>query len=545
MVRRLVALAAFAPAIAAADGKRCLDTEFTPTANLQIVAWLETAAGAYVDTVFITQQTGTFGLGNRPGRYDFNSAPMWPYGRRIDTFPVWSHRNGQAFPSVLFQNDPTEDPNYCATLPVGEASYIACGENDLSHSAGSSSVENHYCHPLVETAVDATTCPSPSFTDKGRFSTDPSMTTGYPPRVDFVPEIGQNLPDSPSTAMYKALDPFDAVSQPTPIGGTDAHAPWPIPADLPDGDYVLYVETSLESDFNDTYNASTYPSPPGIAWSGYGVPTRGQPSIIYSVPFTIADSATTASTTAFAGYGDPTGADGTLRPPDTTITTNTPASGASRLQLVSDGSAMYRVRVASGPDMLALPDEPSQLASGSITSTDATISFAAPAVAGAKVTGYDIRVLANEPMTDDNFANATQITTNVAPVAPGATQTVDVAGLLPTTDYWIGIRAFNGCDDEGPLAVIHVTTTDRESGTVDACFIATAAYGSIMANDVELLRHFRDTWLETNVVGELGVEAYYTFGPALAGIVGESDLLRATARDMLAPIVRAIHAIGR
>src|SRR5580698_9617390 len=68
MFRRLVALAAFAPAIAVADGQRCLDTAFTPTANLQIVAWLETASGTYVDTVFITQQTGTFGLGNRPGR---------------------------------------------------------------------------------------------------------------------------------------------------------------------------------------------------------------------------------------------------------------------------------------------------------------------------------------------------------------------------------------------------------------------------------------------------------------------------------------------
>ena len=75
--------------------------------------------------------------------------------------------------------------------------------------------------------------------------------------------------------------------------------------------------------------------------------------------------------------------------------------------------------------------------------------------------------------------------------------------------------------------------------------MATAAYGSILANDVELLRHFRDTWLETNVIGELGVEAYYTFGPAFAGVVGESNLLRTGARDLLAPIVRVIRGLGR
>ena len=548
MVRRLVALAVLAPAIAAGDAKRCLDAELTPTANLQIVAWLETASGTYVDTVFITQQTGTFGLGNRPGRYDFNSGPAWPYGRRINTFPVWAHRNGQAFPAVIYQNDPNEDPTYCATLPVGGASYTSCGENDLSHPSSQSSIENHYCQPLLPTnpAFDAMTCPSASFTDKGRFSTDPSMTTGYPPRIDLVPQIGANLPDSPSTAMFKALDPFDAVSQPTPIGGTLAHAPWGVPDDLPDGDYVLYVETALESDFNDTYNASTYPPPSDIAWGAYGVPTRGQPSIVYAVPITVSAGTTTSSTLTFAGYGDPTGADGVLRPPDATISTDTPASGASRLQLVSDGTTMYRLRVTVAPDDPSkLPSSPTELAATSVTASSATVAFAAPGIAGAAVTGYDIRVLADQPMTDDNFAGATPITTKVTPVAPGAMQSVDVAGLLPITDYWIGIRAFNSCNDEGPLAIVHVTTTDRESGTVDACFVATAAYGSIMANDVELLRHFRDTWLQTNVVGELGVEAYYTFGPALAGIVGESDLLRATARDLLAPIVRAIRALGR
>src|SRR5919112_318954 len=70
-----------------------LAVDFTPAENAstestqhepsQIVVWLETAAGDSVDTLYITAQTGRFGLGNRPGRFGFNSGPMCPYGRRV------------------------------------------------------------------------------------------------------------------------------------------------------------------------------------------------------------------------------------------------------------------------------------------------------------------------------------------------------------------------------------------------------------------------------------------------------------------------------
>ena len=94
----------------------------------QIVAWVEDPSGAFVDTAFITQQTGTFGLGNRPGRPDFNSGPLWPYGRRITTFPVWAHRHGLAFDEVVFQDG---------------------DDSNLSHAFQESSRERHYCRPLI------------------------------------------------------------------------------------------------------------------------------------------------------------------------------------------------------------------------------------------------------------------------------------------------------------------------------------------------------------------------------------------------------------
>jgi hypothetical protein len=548
----LVMAAFLAPAPAFADASRCVDVAFTPAPDLQIVVWIEDSAGNFQDTLFITQQTGSFGLGNRPGRYDFNSGPLWPYGRRINTFPVWAHRNGQAFPSVLFQNDVSmgvpqdQDPSYCASLAPDSSQYASCGENQLSHSFDNSSHELHYCRPLAMTdpSWDTMTCATQAFTDKGVFSTDPTMVTGYPPRIDVTP----STPDSMSVAMYATLNPYDAVSQPTPIGGTLTHTPWPVPDGYADGDYVMFVEVSQENDFNTTYNSTSYPPPPNISYSEYGEPYRGQPSIIYEVPFTISESSTSASAMTFAGYGDPTGTDGNIRPPDSTITTDTPASGASRLQLVSDSDSgtMYRVKVDVGENTAAdLPAQPAQLQATTVTSSDLTMSFVAPGIGtpAVKVSGYEIRVRANDAMTADNFEDSTMVTTTVPPAAPGTVQTFDIPGLLPLTDYWVGIRAYDGCHNTGDLAIVQVTTADRVSGTVDACFVATAAYGSILANDVELLRHFRDTWLQSNVIGELGVEAYYTFGPAIAGVVGESDLLRATARDLLSPIIRVIKRL--
>jgi hypothetical protein len=107
----------------------------------------------------------------------------------------------------------------------------------------------------------------------------------------------------------------------------------------------------------------------------------------------------------------------------------------------------------------------------------------------------------------------------------------------------VAVRAIDNCGNAGPIATATFTTAERQSGSVDACFVATAAYGSLLANDVEMLRRFRDNVMKHSVLGELAVETYYTFGPPVAGVVGESDLLRATARELLTPIVDRVRGL--
>src|ERR1700733_14195937 len=151
-----------APRMSRADQNQCVDVqvEFTPGDSLQIVAWVEDSAGNFVDTIFITRKIGTYGIGNRPGRFDFNSGPppngamhvdsMFPYGRRITTFPVWSHRHGLQFPEVVFQSG---------------------GEDSLSHSFSQSSPESSppFCRPVLPGICEGgvSSCPDPEMWDTG------------------------------------------------------------------------------------------------------------------------------------------------------------------------------------------------------------------------------------------------------------------------------------------------------------------------------------------------------------------------------------------
>jgi hypothetical protein len=268
--------------------------------------------------------------------------------------------------------------------------------------------------------------------------------------------------------------------------------------------------------------------------------------VIYRVPFTVADVETQADTTDYVGYGDPDGNDDTIRPPDATITTDTPGSGALRFQLVSD-NGMYRVRVRSQVELdVMVPDAPGQLHPTTIGGTKATLEFIEPGDDGSigRVASYEVRIRANAEMTADNYADSIVVVADVTPAGSGQLAKLDLSGLLPETDYWIGVRANDNCGNQSPITIAKLTTADRQVGEVDWCFVATAAYGSVMANDVEMLRRTRDVLLRTTVFGELAVQTYYTFGPAAAGIIGESDLLRASARAVLAPLIRWVRALS-
>lgn len=87
---------------------------------------------------------------------------------------------------------------------------------------------------------------------------------------------------------------------------------------------------------------------------------------------------------------------------------------------------------------------------------------------------------------------------------------------------------------EEPTVMVHM----GEEG----CFIATAAYGTPLHEDINILREFRDEHLLTNPFGRIFTKTYYTLSPPFANLISKSEILRAAVRKaLIAPVVRYLR----
>ena len=69
------------------------------------------------------------------------------------------------------------------------------------------------------------------------------------------------------------------------------------------------------------------------------------------------------------------------------------------------------------------------------------------------------------------------------------------------------------------------------------CFIATTAFGTPLAGQVDILRKFRDRYLLTNDLGRQFVAWYYENGPVAASFIQDKPMAKAAVRAALYPLI--------
>ncbi len=82
-----------------------------------------------------------------------------------------------------------------------------------------------------------------------------------------------------------------------------------------------------------------------------------------------------------------------------------------------------------------------------------------------------------------------------------------------------------------------LTKLDRSKS---GCFIATAAYGTPFAEEIEVLRNWRDDFLEVSSPGRAFIKAYYSMSPPVADNISESGVKRKFVRTLLSPVVKVL-----
>jgi parallel beta-helix repeat protein len=88
--------------------------------------------------------------------------------------------------------------------------------------------------------------------------------------------------------------------------------------------------------------------------------------------------------------------------------------------------------------------------------------------------------------------------------------------------------------------------TPTPTPTPPPCFIATAAYGTPLHEDIDVLRDFRDEYLMTNPIGRTFVKVYYTTSPPIADAIRGNEGLRTIVREgFVKPLVYIVRGFVR
>ena len=128
-----------------------------------------------------------------------------------------------------------------------------------------------------------------------------------------------------------------------------------------------------------------------------------------------------------------------------------------------------------------------------------------------------------------------------------ATDVTTYTDTTVSSGYWVyRVTAYNelGESASAESESIYVPPSGgEEGGGGGGCFIATAAYGTPLAEEIKYLKEFRDKYLLKNKAGKAFVRFYYRHSPRLAHFIEKSPVLRKITRFLLTPFVFVVKLL--
>jgi len=190
------------------------------------------------------------------------------------------------------------------------------------------------------------------------------------------------------------------------------------------------------------------------------------------------------------------------------------------------GPQPYALVVKGGNIASLAPQEPSGLSANAVSYSRIDLSWTDNSIGE---TGFTI----------ERKTGAGGVYGQIATVGANETSYEDTSCAASTT-YYYQVFSSNLAGDSGASNEASDTTLaapEGDGGGGGLCFIATAAYGSRMAKDVDVLEKVRDEYLLTNELGRIFVSFYYSSSPPVARLIGKNPLIRKIARIGLYPAV--------
>jgi hypothetical protein len=172
-------------------------------------------------------------------------------------------------------------------------------------------------------------------------------------------------------------------------------------------------------------------------------------------------------------------------------------------------------------------------AATNVTSYSAIVSMS---YSGGSLSSIEVRFACKMADDQESFYTAWVST------AGNGTYTEKLTGLASRTTYeFMAQLRYDGTVIEGTTRPF----TTAPGASPSFCFIATAAYGTPTAEQIDVLREFRDVVLLKSVAGSQFVALYYQLASPISDFIARSDLSRTLVRKLLVdPVAWAVESIG-